>query len=174
MDELEKHIRDHRDQMDIHDPDPGLWKRIEKDLPPIKRHPASMLLRVAAILVIAVGGLMAIFAVLRTRESLNDPYVTAAQETYLYYDSQIRVLYEEAEPLLTANPEIRSELTQGMGELDSLSAQIIRDLHDNIASQEVLEALIINYRLRIELIQDMLKIMTENEEGTDKTTGNEL
>ncbi len=174
MDELEKHIRDHREEMDVHNPDPGLWNRIEKDLPRRERRLTTMFLRVAAIVLIAVGGIVAIFAVLRTGEKMNDPYVTAAQETYYYYDSQIRVLYEEAEPLLTANPEVRSELTRGMSELDSLSAQIIRDLHDNIASQEVLEALIINYRLRIELIEDMLKIMTENEEGTEKTKGNEL
>ncbi len=61
-----------------------------------------------------------------------------------------------------------------MGELDSLSAQIIRDLNDNIASQEVVEALITNYRLRIELMEDMLQLMRKNEEGTEKTTGNEL
>ncbi len=33
MDELERHIRNHREEMDIHDPKPGLWNRIEKDLP---------------------------------------------------------------------------------------------------------------------------------------------
>ncbi|MDZ7634812.1 MAG: hypothetical protein U5L72_10505 [Bacteroidales bacterium] len=50
------------------------------------------------------------------------------------------MFYEEAEPLLTANPDISSELSIGMEELDSLSAQIIRDLHDNIASQEILKS----------------------------------
>ena len=196
MDELEKHIRSHREEMDIHDPAPGLWSKIEKQLPVSghhpetqlsdseayqgrrlpdrERHPGKWLRRVAAAVIIAAGGLLAIFSGLRMHERMNDPYVTAAQETYYYYDSQIRMLYEEAEPLLTANPEISSELTLGMGELDSISAQIMRDLHDNIASQEVLEALITNYRLRIELMEDMLQIMRKNEEGTDKTTGNEI
>lgn len=185
MDELEKHIRDHRDEMDIHDPDPALWKRIEKDLPAGKSnlrllrpggqgHRGRWLLRAAAAVIIAAAGLMAIFSGLRSRERLNDPRVTAAQETYYYYDSQIRMLYQEAEPLLTANPDISRELKLGMGELDSLSAQIIRDLHENIASQEVLEALVTNYRLRIELLEDMLQLMRSNEEGTEKTTGNEI
>lgn len=185
MDELEKHISDHRDEMDIYDPCPGLWNRIEKQLPagkvpsgqhlPEKKgHPGRWLWRAAAAVIIAGGGILAIFSVLRIQERLNDPYVTAVKETYYYYDSQIRMLYQEAEPLLTANPDISSELSQGMGELDSLSAQIIRDLHDNIASREVVEALITNYRLRIELLEDMLKLMRQNEEGTEKTTGNEL
>lgn len=196
MDELEKHIRDHREEMDIHDPDPGLWNKIEKQLPdrgrhPLRRfpamagisgkrhpdsegHPGRWLLRAAAAVIIAAAGLVAIFSGLRNRERLNDPRMTAVQETYHYYDSQIRMLYREAEPLLTANPDISSELKLGMVELDSISAQIIRDLHDNIASQEVLEALITNYRLRIELLEDMLQLMKKNAEGTEKTTGNEL
>ncbi|MCK7460993.1 MAG: hypothetical protein MZU84_02455 [Sphingobacterium sp.] len=129
----------------------------------MERHPGKWLRRAAAAVIIAAGGLLAIFSGLRMHERMNDPLCELQrQETYYYYDSQIRMLYEEAEPLLTANPDDQAcELALGMGELDSLSAQIIRDLHDNIASQEVLEALITNYMLRIELMQDMLQIMTE-------------
>lgn len=185
MDELEKHIRDNRAEMDIHDPEPGLWNRIEKQLqeeksrdrkqPPGRGwHQGKLLWRAAAAVIIACGSLAVIFVGLRAHERMNDPYITEVQETHHYYDSQIRMLYEEAEPLLTANPDIRTELKAGMGELDSLSAQIIRDLHDNIASQEVVEALITNYRLRIELLEDMLQFMRKNEAGTEKITGNEL
>ena len=61
-----------------------------------------------------------------------------------------------------------------MNELDSLSAQIIRDLDDNIASSEVIEALIGNYRLRIELLEDMLSLIKEEGIEAEKNTGNEL
>jgi CHASE3 domain sensor protein len=81
----------------------------------------------------------------------------------MYYNSQISSLYKEAEPLLTANPDISMELETGMDELDSLSAQIRDDLSDNIANGEVIEALIRNYRLRIELLEDMLALMREKE-----------
>ena len=64
--------------------------------------------------------------------------------------------------------------TLGLNELDSLSAQIIRDLDDNIASSEVIEALIGNYRLRIELLEDMLGLMKETGIKKKKNTGNEL
>ena len=100
--------------------------------------------------------------------------MTEVRETYRYYDNKIKSLYQEAEPLLTANPEISSELTTGMNELDSLSSLIISDLHDNVASREVIEALIYNYRLRIELLEDMLRLMREHESETEKITGNEL
>jgi len=176
MDELEKHILNGREEMDLHDPSPGLWNRIEKRLPQRQKRPARYLLRVAAVLIIIVSGMTAVFVISKTAEKVNDPDVKAVKEAYYYYDSRIKSLYREAQPLLTANPEINTELTEGMSELDSLSAEIIDDLKDNIASSEVVEALIQNYRLRIELLEDMLRLMQENENKNENEnhTGNEI
>jgi len=174
MDELEKHIRNVRDELDIHEPDPGLWGRIEPGLPGRERHLHSYLWRAAAVVIVAGAALAIIAGMLRTSERMNDPQVTEVRETYRYYDDKVRSLYEEAQPLLTSNPDISSELTTGLNELDSLSAQIISDLNDNVASSEVIEALIGNYRLRIELLEDMLMLMKANDSETEQTTGNEL
>jgi hypothetical protein len=174
MDELEKHILNGRDEMDLHDPSPNLWKRIEKGLPQRQRRPARYLLRAAAVLIIAVAGMTAVYVITKTTERINDPDIKAVKETYYYYDGRIKTLYQEAQPLLTANPEISLELTEGMSELDSLSAQIIEDLKDNIANREVVEALIQNYRLRIELLEDMLRLMQEKEAENENHTGNEI
>jgi hypothetical protein len=174
MDELEKHISSVRDELDIHEPGPGLWGRIEQGLPGRERRLPGHLWRAAAVIIVAGAALAVIAGMLRTSERLNDPQVTQVRETYRYYDDKIQSLYEEAQPLLTTNPEISSELTTGMNELDSLSAQIISDLNDNIASSEVIEALIGNYRLRIELLEDMLRLMREHDNETEQSTGNEL
>lgn len=174
MDELERHIRDHREEMDIHEPDPALWNRIEKRLPGKERKLRRLLWRAAVVLIVAGTAMTAVVSVNRMLERINDPQAAAVRETYYYYDSQIKMLYEEAQPLLTANPDIDTELRLGMEELDSLTAGIIRDLNDNIASSEVLEALVRNYRLRIELLEETLQLMRENDEGTEKTGEHEL
>jgi hypothetical protein len=174
MDELERHIRDHREEMDIHEPDPALWNRIEQRLPGRERRLRGLIWRAAVAVIIAGTAVTAVVSVIRLQERINDPQVAAVRETYYYYDSQIKMLYEEAQPLLTSNPDIDTELKIGMDELDSLSAGIIRDLNDNIASSEVLEALVRNYRLRIELLEEMLQLMKENDEGTEKTGEHEL
>lgn len=174
MDELERHIRDHREEMDIHEPDPALWNRIEQRLPGRERRLTGLIWRAAVAVIIAGTAVTAVVSVIRLQERINDPQVAAVRETYYYYDSQIKMLYEEAQPLLTSNPDIDTELKIGMDELDSLSAGIIRDLNDNIASSEVLEALVRNYRLRIELLEEMLQLMKENDEGTEKTGEHEL
>lgn len=174
MDELEKHIKSVRDDLDIHEPGPYLWKRIESDLPGRQVSMRRVLWRAAVAVIVAGAAFAAVAGMLLRSEKLNDPQVAVVRETYRYYDGKIKALYEEAEPLLTVNPEISTELTLGMNQLDSLSAQIIRDLDDNIASSEVIEALIGNYRLRIELLEDMLRIMKEEGTEKEKTKDNEL
>jgi hypothetical protein len=174
MDELEKHIRNGRDQMDIHDPDPSIWKKIEKDIPGREIHWGYYLWRAAVIVIIAGAGISLLLKSVRTSEQLKDPRIMAVQETYNYYNNQIKSLYEEAKPLLTTNPDISRELEEGLGELDSISAQIKKDLGDNIASEEVIEALIHNYRLRIDLLEDMLMLMKEKEAENKKNADHEL
>lgn len=174
MDEFEKHIKNGREGMDIHDPDPGLWGRIEAELPRRERHIGSYLWKAAVILIVAGAGLTVILRTINVPERTDDQHITAVMETWLYYNSQISSLYEEAKPLLTHNPDISMELDNSMGELDSLSVEIRKDLNDNIANEEVVEALIRNYRLRIELLEDMLMLMKEKEAGNNNFSDHEL
>lgn len=174
MDKLEKHIISVRENMDIHDPDPGLWSRIENDLPGRERQLRSFMWR-AAVVIIVVGA--ALTLTVRSFDSAglkNNPEMKLVRETDMYYNNLISSLYEQAEPLLTSNPDVRSELTIGMNELDSLSKQIRDDLRDKVANREVIEALIHNYRLRIELLEDMLAVMKEAEESNIKKETYEL
>ena len=174
MDEFEKHIKNGRKGMDIHNPGPGLWSRIEAELPRRDRHIGSYLWKAAVILIVAGAGLTVILRTINAPERTDDLHITAVRETWLYYNSQISSLYEEAKPLLTDNPDISMELDKSMGELDSLSVEIRKDLNDNIANEEVVEALIRNYRLRIELLQDMLVLMKVKEAGNKKISEHEL
>jgi hypothetical protein len=167
MDEFEKHIRNGREGMDIHEPDPGLWSRIEAELPRRERHIGSYIWKAAVILIVAGAGLTLIIRTINAPERNANPQIAAVRETYVYYNSQISLLYAEAGPLLTDNPDISMELDKSMSELDSLSVEIRKDLNDNIANEEVVEALIRNYRLRIQLLEDMLVLMKEKETETE-------
>ncbi|MCU0378844.1 MAG: hypothetical protein MUC78_11370 [Bacteroidales bacterium] len=174
MDKLENHIKSVRGSMDIHDPDPGLWSRIEKDLPGKRHHLRTILWRAAVVIIVAGAGLTLTLRSFESSVAKNNPEMKLVRETDMYYSNLISTLYEEAEPMLTTNPEIRSELTFGMNELDSLSKQIRNDLQDKVANREVIEALIHNYRLRIELLEDMLSIMREAEESNSNKETYEL
>lgn len=174
MDKLEKHIESVRESMDIHDPDPGLWRRIEKGLPGRQLHLRTIIWRAAAVIIVAGAGLTLTLRSLESSGLKNNPEMKLVRETDMYYNNLISSLYNEAEPLLTSNPDVRGELTIGMNELDSLSKQIREDLQDKVANREVIEALIHNYRLRIELLEDMLSVMREAEEPNTKKETYEL
>ena len=61
--------------------------------------------------------------------------------------------------MLTANPAIRSELMSEISNLDELCQEIRKDLKDNMNTQEVVEALIQNYRIKVEILEDALDKM---------------
>jgi hypothetical protein len=106
-----------------------------------------------------------------------DRDLTARQqlkEAEAYYTSQINNLCQEAEPMLTANPDLQEELNSDIAQIDSIYADLRKDLKDNIANQEVVEALVRNYTIKIKILEDMLEILRENENNGEKNKSHEL
>ena len=101
-------------------------------------------------------------------------YQQELNETEFFYNAMINSLYQEAKPLLTAHPDIEKELKTDLEHIDKICSEIKRDLNDNVANQEVIEALIKNYKIKILLLEDMLKTMRENENKTEKKESDEL
>ena len=96
------------------------------------------------------------------------------RETEIYYNNLANTLYREATPMLAKNPQIERELFMDISHLDSICSVIKKDLKDNIANQEVIEALIQNYRIKIRLLEDMLITLKENEDNQGKNKSHEL
>ena len=96
------------------------------------------------------------------------------KETETYYNNLVNSLYKEATPLLTKNPEIKKELNIDLSHLDSICVDIKKDLKDNISNQDVVEALIQNYRIKIRILEDMLAILKANENNPEKKKSYEL
>ena len=175
MEEIEKFILDNRKELDPYDPDPRIWERINNSL----QHRKRVLYRwlsAAAVIITAIGSALLIY----THIDLKDPAYYSSREqkqeireTEIFYSNQLNSLYKEAEPLLTNQPEIRNELYNDMERIDSLCTEIKKDLKDNISNQEVIEALVQNYRIKIRILEDMLTILRENEDYkiNDKQNG---
>jgi CHASE3 domain sensor protein len=176
MDKLEEQIRKNREDLDRYSPSSGVWKKIKKGLKKDKS-PISRWLSIAAMVIVILGTAL-VFFTQRNRWSDNnnelskDSGLTPAnphlKETEIYYNNMVNSLYREATPLLTGNPEIENELNTDISHLDSICSEIKKDLKDNIANQEVVEALIQNYRIKIRLLEEMLIILKENENNPEK------
>jgi hypothetical protein len=182
MDKLEEYIRKNRGDLDRYSPPNGIWKRISRKLRmenPLLRHWLSL----AAMLIIILGTALVLFrpeyrwSDSNKRRSGNieiTQLTPQLKETEAYYNNLVNTLYKEATPLLTNKPEIRKELNSDLSHLDSICLDIKKDLRDNIANQDVVEALIQNYRIKIRILEDMLAVLRENDTVPEKTKSHEL
>ncbi|MEZ4999257.1 MAG: hypothetical protein R2727_00715 [Bacteroidales bacterium] len=181
MDKLERNIRNMRQELDRYEPDPSVWDRIEKI--PARRANLGIIVSRAAMLVLLVASSFFIYS-LASRyysgpvtagsnpESIQSPELLEAET---YYNSRVKSLLLEARPLFTSNPELESELMIELSQLDSICEDIRRDLKDNISNQEVIEALIMNYRIKVNMLEDMVEMLKgENVDNRNKTEEHEL
>jgi hypothetical protein len=181
MDKLEDHIRNNREELDRYSPSSGVWKSIRRKF---RKGFTPMLkwVSVAAIVVVILGTSLIII-----RQGYINPGKRMAgndidgakgnsqlKESEFYYNNLLNSLYTEATPMLTANPEIQKELNYDISHIDSLCLEIKKDLKDNIANKEVIEALIQNYRIKIRLLEDILTVLKENENNPEKKKNYEL
>jgi hypothetical protein len=182
MDKLEEHIRKNREDLDRYSPSARIWKRIRSKTGKEKT-PVRKWFSIAAMLIVILG--TAVFLInytfpgsdkslLKNSDAPGTSQATQLKETEIYYNNLVNSIYTAAKPLLTANPEIQKELVTDFSHLDSICSDIKRDLKDNVANQEVVEALIQNYRIKIQLLEDMLTILKENENNPEIKKSHEL
>ena len=182
MDKFEEHIMKNREALDRYNVPEDLWDGIRKKMK--KENSINrQWLSIAAMFVVILGTALLLFRpVFRwsdsNRKSKNDGSLMQLnpqlKETEAYYNNLVNSLYSEATPLLTNNPEIRKELNTDLAHLDSICVDIKKDLKDNISNQEVVEALIQNYRIKIRILEDMLTVLKNNEPNPVKKQNHEL
>lgn len=173
MDKLEEHIRKNREDLDRYSPSKSVRKKIERDLNP-QRTDLTKWLAVAAMIIAILGtALVLLRPDVRQIDSKTSDN-TQLRESEIYYNNLVNSLYSDAKPMLTANPEIAKELNTDISQLDSICSDIKKDLKDNIANQEVVEALIQNYRIKITLLEEMLTLLREDKNNPKKTKNYEL
>lgn len=181
MDKLEDHIRKNREELDVYTPSSRVWHKIRKRTG--KGHsPFFKWVSIAAMVIVILGTSLIIIrrGYFNTDKELTENTIGAVnensqlKESEIYYNNLLNSLYTEATPLLTANPEVQRELSYDISHIDSLCLEIRKDLKDNIANKEVIEALIQNYRIKIRLLEDIVMILKENENNPEKKKDYEL
>ncbi len=176
-DRLEQFISDNRDQFDLHEPDEKLWAGIESNIQGkkiIRIGWKGVMWRAAAVILIFGASFMIQEYLHQRRDTMtaqeeneminNFPEL---QEAEVYYTSLLNDKISQIEPLLSENPELGESLKQDLSELDSIYAELQMDLRDNIANDEVVEAMIQNYMLKIQIMEDLLEYMEESSKNNE-------
>lgn len=153
-DRLEDFVRDHQQDFDSFEPSDSLWAGIEKKMDKKHKHSLKFYLsRAAAVAAIFVLSLM---VQQYFWGSHGEVIIPELQEAEVYYSSLIDMKLEQVKPMLSEHPGLEEELEHDLTELDSIYKNLKEDLRDNIANQDVLEAMIENYRLRISILEEMV------------------
>lgn len=163
-DRFEKFVEENREQFDFHDPDPGIWDRINSDIRKKRSINWQLLLNRAAIIIVIFTASYitnemihryknnSLSSVKNGRES-NAP---GLKEAEAYYTGLVNQKLDELKPVIANCPSLQEELDYDLSELDSAYTELKGDLKDNVANQEVIQAIIENYRLKITILEDIL------------------
>jgi hypothetical protein len=182
MDRLEDYISRNREDLDKYDPPENVWKGIRENLHHRRRDIIIWLSSAAMIVVILATAVLFYIAKGRenyalTRKEADIRLMKANPElieSEIYYNNIIHDLYLQATPLLTGNPDVEKELIYDMSQLDSICTDIKKDLRDNVANQEVIEALINNYRIKIRILENLLNTLKHDDTSEDKKSDHAL
>ncbi len=176
-DRLEQFIAENRDQFDLYDPDDKVWKEVRKTIHSKQRFISwkTVAWRAAAVIVIFAASFMfweylnnSDILIGRQEKKVQKLDIPELREAEIYYTNRVVNKLEELTPLIQQDPELQIELNSDLHELDSIYTELQKDLMDNIANDEVVEAMIQNYRLKLEILEDLLEQLqktSKNEEN---------
>lgn len=176
-DPLEKFVLDHREAFDELEPDPGLWHEIETNLQAPKVNLwKNYFIKAAAVAAIFIAGYF--FSFILNRDQVDPQQTLVVQsaeiqellEAKAYYTSQIDERSTMVFKLASNNPTVKEEISKEFSEMEEAFNQLQHDLADEVASEVVIEAMIQHYRLKLELLEDILQQLqaAASEKDTDK------
>ena len=168
MDNFEKHIRENAAEFDDHKADKEkMWAKIAGELkteaPKVVPLWKSPMLRIAATLLILLG--IAGYIGLQVFGSTNAETQYASKEL-LDIDMHYKGLVSYQVQLVKDNPNLteedKAEFLSFMDELDAEYEELRLEMQKNLDNEQVLEAIVYNYKQRIELIEKLLKQINDS------------
>lgn len=184
-DKLEKFILDHQQEFDFHEPDPGLWDKIHPQKPVRKTIKwNSIAWRVAAGIIIFVASYFFHDYMAKDKqdnyvqtnpqqqdyETVEFKQMETLMEAEVYYSSQIKSAKTEIETLTIDDAFIMKDVQYDLIELDDVFKDLKNDLNENSGNEEVVEAMIQNYRLRLQILNDILSQLKKAKKTQDDVT----
>lgn len=173
---LEQFIRDNREEFDGDEPNPLLWKKVEKELLPEgsnKRIHKMAIMRWSAVAAVTVLVTIGAFYFMSNRgqnntagtisKAQNNDIINAISPAYakeVYHFTQlIELKQNELKKIEREQPELYKEFIGDITTLDSSYNALKRELPQNPNREQLLEAMIDNLRLQTELLNHQLLII---------------
>lgn len=164
MDNFEKHIRENAAEFDEHKADrKKMWMHIAKEIkteePKVIPFWKSPMIKIAASLLLLIG-LTAVVGLSFFGSGLSQESQYASKEL-MDIDMHYQSLVSQQVQLVKEHPKLseeqKAEFLSFMDELDAEYETLRQEMQKNLDNELVLEAIVSNYRKRIELIENLLR-----------------
>jgi len=168
-DPLKKHIDSQRESFELFDADfDGLWDKVADKLDEqetkTKRHVLwSKAWKVAAMLLFALG--VGWLFIPRQQQMLANTPTTEWEETQQFYSAAI----EEKMMVLEARKgKVDERIFDDLAFLDQAMKELKTDLRDQADNEEVVNAMVRNYQIKLKILEEILEQLQQNEEDNQQ------
>ncbi|SIR17811.1 hypothetical protein [Maribacter ulvicola] len=168
MDQFEKYIRDNKQVFNDHKADRAkIWAHIEPHLPtnkpkviPLWKSP--MIGKAASVLILIGIATMVNLTFFGNGNSQTNEISQELQDIDMHYKGLVTYQVQLVEKNKQLSKADKEEFLSFMVELDEEYNDLILEMHSSLDNEQVLEAIVSNYRKRIELIENLLQQLNES------------
>lgn len=169
-DEFKKFVDKNRDEFENHNVDlDSLWSNIEKGIEKKSKKANRQILRYAAMSIAAVMLVFISYVFINYSEGQKTygqgfelAHVSEElAEAEFYYSSQIE---EKLKIINTSNKELGNLANENLAPLESMYLELKKDLKDGADNQEVIQAMIQSYRMRLHVLEQILNELESKED----------
>ncbi|MCG8579738.1 MAG: hypothetical protein MI866_07470 [Bacteroidales bacterium] len=170
-DRLKEYIDENREAFDSLDAPAESWDAIDRRLN-ARKYKRRAIFRYSGIATAAAfAGIMLYMAVLQPGSNAKQMQeVSYMSEAELYYATEVNQKRARVYQMSAQHPELQSEMDNDLAELDTIMAELKRDLKDNVDNAEVVEAMIQNYRMKLSILEDIMEFLEEQQEENNEQT----
>lgn len=189
-DNLEQYIKKNRKKFDTQSPSKDVWENIEKNISPVfaKEKRTKIIRFNAKFFLSRAAAVIAIFLASYYVHQWRNPIITEGNKTIAenktmhqseiakelleaeaYYNAEVNKTMNKIMILTNNDADVQKFVQSNLQEMDSVYIELKKDLKDDFANQEVIEAMIQNYRLKLMVLEDILeKLKSYGNENTNK------
>ena len=175
-DSFEDFVRENREGFGPGESAPDVWAKIKKREPEAKTMHISwrrVMYRAASVVIIFVASYYFHDYMSGTNKgfadtyNMSNPLFKELMEADVYYSAEINSKKQELFSLTGNEPGLQMDINNDLGDLDAILLELKEDLKDDADNREVVEAMMQNYMLKLEILEDMLEQINRNQEKND-------
>jgi len=160
-DEFKEYIAQHRQSYEIHHEDyDDLWKKIEGGLNKSKRKPRHLWKYAAAL------ALLVLSTLLYKQQKNSNAIPAELAEAEIYYTPLIA---KKMTVIKAYHSEVDQVIIDDIEQLNQISNELKLDLKDQADNEEVVNAIIQNYRIKLQILDQILNEIEEKKDEEHKT-----